>query len=387
LPLPQELLAKVIALRHLTNSAFKLMKKVFVSGCYDIIHGGHIEFFSQAKALGDYLIVSFAGEKSLLMHKNRKSSLPVYHKKRLLESLSMVDEVVVGDDDEILGLDFKTHFLRIKPDILAVTEDDRYEQIKRELCAQVGAEYKVLPKTLDFEKISTTEIIQYIKAPAEVPLRVDFAGGWLDVPKFSRIGGHIVNCAISPTVSIKDWGYEIGGGLGGSAAYALLMGKNSVQSELDLGVGWQDPAVIKETGLCVWKSGQMPELEFKTNGAWLKGKMALLWTGKNHVTYEKTDLNRDFEMIFEAGNIARAAVYPGKEDIKLLASAVNLSYKMQLGEGMEELRSYNEIGKKYCGGGWGGYALYLFENEAERSVFLKNEHTKAIEPFEHNLSH
>lgn len=363
------------------------MKKVFVSGCYDIIHGGHIEFFSQARALGDYLIVSFAGEKSLLMHKSRKSSLPVYHKKRLLESLSMVDEVVVGDDDEILGLDFKTDFLRLKPDILAVTEDDRYEQIKRELCAQVGAEYKILPKTLDFEKISTTEIIQYIKSPAEVPLRVDFAGGWLDVPKFSRIGGHIVNCAISPTVSIKDWGYEIGGGLGGSAAYALLMGKNSVQSELDLGVGWQDPAVIKETGLCVWNSGQMPDLEFKTNGAWLKGKMALLWTGKNHVTYEKTDLSRDFEMIFEAGNIARAAVYPGKEDIRLLASAVNLSYKMQLGEGMEELRSYNEIGKKYCGGGWGGYALYLFDNEAERSLFLKNEHTMAIEPFENNLSH
>jgi cytidyltransferase-like protein len=29
------------------------MKKVFVSGCFDILHGGHIEFFSQAKALGD----------------------------------------------------------------------------------------------------------------------------------------------------------------------------------------------------------------------------------------------------------------------------------------------------------------------------------------------
>jgi cytidyltransferase-like protein len=75
------------------------MKKVFVSGCYDIIHGGHVEFFSQAKSLGDFLIVSFAGEKSLKIHKNRKSSLPVYHKQRLLESLSMIDEVVVGDDE------------------------------------------------------------------------------------------------------------------------------------------------------------------------------------------------------------------------------------------------------------------------------------------------
>lgn len=357
------------------------MKKVFVSGCYDIIHGGHVEFFTQARALGDYLIVSFAGEKSLLMHKSRKSSLPVYHKKRLLESLTMVDEVVVGDDDEVLGLDFKSDFLRLKPDILAVTEDDRYEDIKRELCQQVGAEYVTLPKTLDFAKISTTEIIQYIKAPVEVPLRVDFAGGWLDVPKYSRAGGYIVNCAISPTVSIKNWPFEIGGGLGGSAAYALLMGKNGVESELDLGVGWQDPAVISETGLCIWKSGLMPELEFKTSGNWLQGKMALLWTGKNHVTYEKTDLERDFEMIYQAGRMAREAVFPGNESIFKLADAVKLTYDMQLKEGMETLPTYNELAKKYCGGGWGGYAVYLFEDEKQRETFLKTEHTQPIEPF------
>ncbi|MFA6320075.1 MAG: adenylyltransferase/cytidyltransferase family protein [archaeon] len=35
------------------------MIKVFVSGCFDIIHGGHVEFFKSAKNLGDYLIVSF----------------------------------------------------------------------------------------------------------------------------------------------------------------------------------------------------------------------------------------------------------------------------------------------------------------------------------------
>jgi cytidyltransferase-like protein len=356
------------------------MKKVFVSGCYDIIHGGHVEFFTQAKALGDYLIVSFAGEKSLKIHKNRKSSLPVHHKQRLIESLSMVDEVVVGDD-EIIGLDFKSHFLRTRPNILAVTEDDKYEKEKRALCAEVGAEYVVLPKTLNYEKISTSEIISYIKAPHKVPLRVDFAGGWLDVPKFAREGGYIVNCAISPLVSIAEWPFEIGGGLGGSAAYALLMGKNGVESELDLGVGWQDPAVIAETGLCVWKSGHRPDLEFKTSGNWLVGKMALYWTGKNHVTYEKTDLQRDFDMVYEAGRIAREAVLPHVQDLQKLANAINLSYTMQRGEGMDELPNHNELAKKYCGGGWGGYAMYLFANETERSKFLKLPDTQPVEPF------
>lgn len=141
----------------------KKIKKVFVSGCYDILHGGHIEFFNQAKNLGDYLIVCFAGDKSLMLHKNKKSSLPEAHKKKVLESLRMVDKVVVGDDLNELGLDFKKHFLRIKPDILAVTEDDKYTKEKTALCKKIGAKYTVLPKNLGFKKISTSEIIKHIK--------------------------------------------------------------------------------------------------------------------------------------------------------------------------------------------------------------------------------
>ena len=63
------------------------MKKVFVSGCYDIVHAGHIQFFEEARALGDYLIVSFASEPVLWHHKQRKPSIPDEHKKVLLESL------------------------------------------------------------------------------------------------------------------------------------------------------------------------------------------------------------------------------------------------------------------------------------------------------------
>lgn len=139
------------------------MKKVFVSGCYDILHGGHIEFFNQARSLGDYLIVCFAGDKSLEIHKHKKSSIPEAHKKKVLESLRMVDEVVIGDYLDELGLDFKQHFLRIRPDILAVTEDDKYGEQKTKLCEEIGAKYIVLPKNLDFDKISTTEIIKNIR--------------------------------------------------------------------------------------------------------------------------------------------------------------------------------------------------------------------------------
>lgn len=341
------------------------MKKVFVSGCYDILHGGHVEFFSQAKTFGDYLVVSVAGDEVLWKHKQRKPSIPAEHKTRLLQSLKMIDEVVIGNDDEI-GLDFKSEFLRIKPQVLVVTEDDKYEDKKRALCQEVGAEYIKLPKTLNYEKVSTTEIVNLIKAPAEVPLRVDFGGGWLDVPKLAVSGGFIVNCAITPLVSLKKWDYHQGGGLGGSAAYSILMGNDSIQTELDMGVGWQDPAIIKETGLCVWQSGPKPVLEIKRNPEILKGKMALLWTGQDHYTPSKTNLERDYELIYQAGKICKAGVYH-KSYVKLFYG-INLSYQVQLKEGMEPLPSIaNARAWKYCGGGWGGYAVYLFDNETHRN--------------------
>jgi cytidyltransferase-like protein len=134
------------------------MIKVFVSGCYDIIHGGHVEFFKQARALGDYLIVSFASDEVLEKYKGRKSALPMPHKKFLLESIKYVDEVLPSSNPENPILDFKDNFLRIKPQILAVTEDDKFAKEKKELCALVGAKYVVLPKSLTFEKISTTEL-------------------------------------------------------------------------------------------------------------------------------------------------------------------------------------------------------------------------------------
>ena len=118
------------------------MKKVFVSGCYDIVHAGHIQFFEEARALGDYLIVSFASEPVLWHHKQRKPSIPDEHKKVLLESLRMVDKVILGTGMK-KGLDFEEEFLQEKPDILAVTEDDLYSDIKKELCARVGASYIV----------------------------------------------------------------------------------------------------------------------------------------------------------------------------------------------------------------------------------------------------
>jgi hypothetical protein len=234
----------------------------------------------------------------------------------------------------------------------------------------------VLPKTAQFEQVTSTGIVNFVKAPAEVPLRVDFAGGWLDVPRHARPGSFVVNCAISPLVSLREWPFEHGGGLGGSAAYATLTGRDAVGSELDLGVGWQDPASIHETGLCAWRSGQRPVLEVKVNPEFLRGRLGLLWTGKDHYTPGLADRRRDYDLISQAGQRAREALEA--RSALILWEAVTLSHRAQLAGGMVPLPDIaGAVARKYCGGGWGGYAVYCFAcgGDRDRSGLLR------IEPF------
>ena len=359
---------------------FTIVKKVFVSGCYDILHAGHVQFFEDARALGGHLTVCFASDQVLLLLKKRRSSMPEDNKRALLSSLRSVDDVVSSSDLDPV-FDFKTHIDRIRPDIIAITEDDKNAERKRAFCAERGIELVVLPKRNNTTRVSTTAILSSIKNIDRVPLRVDFAGGWLDVPRFSRPGTYIVNCAISPLVSLADWPYEQGAGLGGSAAYAMLQAKSGIRSELDMAVGWQDPAVILETGLCVWESGMMPRLNFKIDPGFLDGRMALLWTGKGHVTPDHVEGKRDYDKIARAGAMAREAVRPDHLSYEGLCAATNVSYEVQCEEGMEPLPHHGEMAKKYCGGGFGGYALYLFRDAHEREQFLREPHTLSIEPY------
>ena len=215
-----------------------------------------------------------------------------------------------------------------------------------------------------------------------VPLRVDFAGGWLDVPAFARPHGHIVNVAITPKVSLAELTTNRYAGLGGSAARSLLHGKDAVATELAAAAGWQDPAVILETGLCVWCSGDRPRLEMKVNPyELLNGKMALLWMGPRPAgTPTLADKQRDLGLILRAGQLARLGVREGS--LRTLAYAVECTYKIQLMEGMSALPDYGALACKYCGAGHGGNALYLFEDYGRRQEFLRDvSDAFPVEPF------
>lgn len=122
------------------------MKKVFISGTYDILHAGHIQFFKEARELGDYLVVSFCSSKNLQLYKHRTSCMNDDNKKILLESIRFIDKVIVGNDDGEVW-DFLPAFIAEKPDILAVTTDDRHAEEKRKFCEEQKIKFIILEKT------------------------------------------------------------------------------------------------------------------------------------------------------------------------------------------------------------------------------------------------
>jgi cytidyltransferase-like protein len=352
-----------------------MKKTVFVSGCYDILHGGHIQFFQDAKFLGTELVICYATDEVIRLAKGREPAMPERHRLVLLIQLGY-RLIAGGDLDPVFN--FRFAFEEFKPDILAVTDDDPNMEAKRKFCQEHGAELVAMPKHFYGDPITSTEIRARIACPQQVPLRVDFAGGWLDVPKFARGDGYIVNCTITPMVSLRDWPYKKGAGLGGSAALSILQGRNAFADEGERNVGWQDPAVIHETGLCVWKSGATPKLLEKYDPSFLIGRMALLWTGeRNKTAGEITERDRDYRAIQFASQRAcpsrPASVY----------DAVELSYEAQRGEGMSELPpNPGSVAAKYCGAGWGGYALYLFWDESDRTAGIeKSPDLIPIEPY------
>ncbi len=75
------------------------MKVVVVSGGFDPIHSGHISYFTEAKKLGDKLIVALNSD-DWLIKKKGKFFMNFNERKSIVENLRMVDEVISFEDDK-----------------------------------------------------------------------------------------------------------------------------------------------------------------------------------------------------------------------------------------------------------------------------------------------
>ena len=78
------------------------MTTVLVTGGFDPLHSGHIEYFKAAKQLGDTLVVGLNSD-DWLVRKKGKAFMPFEERAAIVENLEMVDNVMLVEDDETGG--------------------------------------------------------------------------------------------------------------------------------------------------------------------------------------------------------------------------------------------------------------------------------------------
>lgn len=129
------------------------MSKIWINGCFDIVHVGHLKMFQYAKSLGKELRVGI--DSDMRVKSLKGNDRPVFsqqERKYFLEGLECIDSVVIYDTaDEMVSL-IKDY----EPDLMVVGDDYRNKPVVGEEFSRAVAFYK------KHKGYSTTRIIDQI---------------------------------------------------------------------------------------------------------------------------------------------------------------------------------------------------------------------------------
>jgi D-beta-D-heptose 7-phosphate kinase/D-beta-D-heptose 1-phosphate adenosyltransferase len=130
---------------------------VFTNGCFDILHVGHVRYLSEARRLGDALLVAINSDASVRALKGAgRPILNESERAEILAALSSVDFVTVFDAESPRAL-----ISEVLPDVLVKGGDYRLDEIHgREEVERAGGRVLSLPFV---EGASTTGIIERVK--------------------------------------------------------------------------------------------------------------------------------------------------------------------------------------------------------------------------------
>ena len=146
-----EELKKIVSLAKSTGKTI-----VFTNGCFDIIHGGHIEFLQKAKAMGDLLVVGLNSDESVRELKGEGRPIKSEGERaNIISALKYVDYITIFDDDtpeEVIR--------EVQPDILVKGDDYKMDEVVgREIVEGYGARVELIPIV---HGLSTTRTVERI---------------------------------------------------------------------------------------------------------------------------------------------------------------------------------------------------------------------------------
>ncbi len=369
------------------------MKKVFVSGCYDLLHSGHIEFFRQAAQYGD-LYVGIGSDATILQYKNRKTLYPEQERLFMVQSIKYVKEAYINKGSGVM--DFVPTVEMLKPDRFVVNTDGSSEE-KRRFCEERNIEYIVLERTpaKGLNARSSTNIKAEI---CEIPTRLDLAGTWIDQPYVSCYApGWALTISLLPNFEIRErcglststrkqiqkiWPIKLPDMDAEMLAKLVFCFENDPERSDGIISGAQDAIGICIPGLCrhhydarFWPD-KIEQCKDEKILCWLESHLCLvpMFPRKNgcSVVENKDITETKVKALAKAADDCWEAIM--RTDLKAFAAAYRASFEAQISmfpamiqPGVQDyINHYSAMGGvlawKMPGAGGGGYLALVIEN-------------------------
>ncbi|HPS62012.1 MAG TPA: L-rhamnose mutarotase [Bacteroidales bacterium] len=383
---------------HTESNGPERPKKVFVSGCFDMLHSGHVAFLQEAAGYGN-VHVCIGSDETIAQLKGRYPVYPEKERKYLLDALSCVHECRINKGSGIL--DFLEELKEIRPDVFIVNEEG-HTPAKEALCHESGIEYKVL-KRLPHQGLparSTT----LLRTECTIPFRIDLAGGWLDQPYVSKHHpGPVLTISIEPTVEFNDrsgmasstrrkaielWHHELPHGDPGHLARVLFSFENPPGTGII--AGSQDSLGIVLPGLnylyyepgSYWPS-RIQQVHNEDILCWIEEHLCLVTLGPRVKQYDVlagTDINPvKAKVLANAADNCWNAILA--RDLAAFGDAFRRSFEAQVamfpnmaGEDIyDAIARYRDgaAGWKLSGAGGGGYLILVTARPPEGTVRIR----------------
>ena len=378
------------------------MRKVLVSGCFDMMHSGHIAFLKTAAEYGQ-VYACIGSDETVFSLKGRYPVVNQSERKYCLDALDAVFEARVSRGDG--HLDFLPELLEIKPNVFVVNADGD-SQAKRALMADRGIEYVVLDRipANNLPPRSTTAL----RTVCDIPFRLDLAGGWLDQPFVNALAsGPVITISVEPThdfnarsgmssstrkAAIELWKTQIPDGNREILAKTLFCFENPPGTEEI--AGSQDAIGLVFPGLnriyygepnSYWPSN-IETLTIEETLTWLEAHLWLLPLGQREDGYsvlENTHIGKESATaLATAANALFQAAQ--NQDAIALGKAMTASFEAQIAMFPNMCtphiqstiqHTYAEsphiLGHKLSGAGGGGYLVLFAEQPIPNTIQIK----------------
>lgn len=178
-----------------------MTKKVFVSGCYDMLHSGHVAFFKEASQYGD-LYVGIGSDKTINELKGRHTINSDSERLFMVKAVRHVTDAFINSGRGIL--DFDTEIIQLKPDIFVVNEDG-HSPLKEVFCKEQGIDYKILERVPEAGLPPRSTTAMRSSNSNFLPYRIDLAGTWIDQPYVNKVfPGSCITLSIEPTIEFNE---------------------------------------------------------------------------------------------------------------------------------------------------------------------------------------